>query len=60
MTAWILLIYFSYDRSYVLESIQNLKSLEECRRVSQVVKDSLERSIYTYRVDTRCIEVYTK
>lgn len=56
MTTWVLFFWFSYDRSMPINSIQNLKSLEECNRVAIVMKSTIERGSY----GSRCIEVYTK
>jgi hypothetical protein len=56
MTTWVLFFWFTFDKPMSIDSIQNLKSLEECNRVAIVMKSTIDRSSY----GSRCIEVYTK
>lgn len=55
MTAWVLVFLFQFDRSSPAIVIENLESLEECRRVAKVIKDS--RVLNVNERTYQCIEV---
>ena len=55
MTAWVLVFLFQFDRSGPAIVIENLESLEECRRVAKVIKDS--RVLSVNERTHQCIEV---
>lgn len=57
ITSWMLVILMHYDRSGSISTIQNLKSVDECKRVELVIRDWLGRNRIR---DTKCIEVIHK
>lgn len=56
ITTWVLVITIYFDRSISVTTIQNLRDLNECRRIEQVMKNMDEYGRRYYK----CIETINK